>query len=589
MPESIKLIPRTLVCPCMPAPEIDGKINDRKWSAAKKYTDFQRTDGQPSRSKTTLWLGHDNGYLYAAVRCDEKNTAALSRHSTPNNRGDFLQSGDRVAIHFDTAHDHVGVRWFEFGPFDQMENFQGTSIVGYRDGRDTRWHISAHTAAYANYCRSAAHVEEGKYWSVEMAIPFESLGVAPPVRGTVWGVNVLRSTRWPVYQKEAGGSRDENSTLSPCPGYYPVPVAFADLVFDADDALALAELDLGIPHFGENRSFISFTAPREKTPLTVIGRVRSRKSGKIIDPGAAIPLQPHVRGGLAGELAWKPFFSDDTNVLDIEVKRAGDGKVEWRGSYDLGWEAGSLPIYYLHSGESDTPPLNPEPGDPDFPRKKAAFIAGRQPRFRRVNTAQGAPSDFTLESSDGQTRFNLMEAGVADRMARYIHGLYETDADRLMGMMFFMGQSCMMRAHTAYDEGGAARLNPLSMLRFGTGHCGHHSTVMSPFINRMPKGDTGEFHKARTAMIGGHALVIVEYRGDYAVLDAKHCCMFYTLDNTDLATLAEIRREPEIVRRTYPHWIMPALMTFDERYVAAAEPDSFDTDGYSYPSGAPLA
>ena len=65
--------------------------------------------------------------------------------------------------------------------------------------------------------------------------------------------------------------------------------------------------------------------------------------------------------------------------------------------------------------------------------------------------------------------------------------------------------------------------------------------------------------------------------------------MFYSLDNTDLATLAEIRREPEIVRRTYPHWIMPALMTFDERYVAAAEPDSFDTDGYSYPSGAPLA
>ena len=228
----------------------------------------------------------------------------------------------------------------------------------------------------------------------------------------------------------------------------------------------------------------------------------------------------------------------------------------------------------------------PDPADPAFLRKKAAFIAAQQPRFRRVNTTHGAPSDFTLESDDGTVRFNLMAEGVTERMAAYIHELYSTDADRLAGMMFFMAQPCMMRAHTAYDPTATHRLRPLSALRFGSGYCGHMARVMAPVINKMRIGETSEYHKARAFGIGGHAIVIVPYRDDYVLLDSKHCCMFYRLDNTDLATLREIREEPAIARRGYPHW-MPALMTFEESFLHAAEPDGGAEGGFSYPAGGP--
>ena len=188
--------------------------------------------------------------------------------------------------------------------------------------------------------------------------------------------------------------------------------------------------------------------------------------------------------------------------------------------------------------------------------------------------------------SCGSARFNLMEEGVMAQMARYIHGLYDNDADRLAGMLFFMAQPCMMRAHTAYDPNAAGRLDPLSKLRFGTGYCGHMARIMAPVVNKMEIGNTGTFHRARGFGVGGHAVVIVEYRGDYVVLDSKHCCMFYKLDNSDLATLSEIRAEPEIARRGYPHW-MPALMTFDLRYLPAVEPDGPTEGGLSYPPGAP--
>jgi len=592
MPERFTLSPRTFLCPRMRMPVIDGEFSEAKWSGASRSTDFMSRlrDGQPARLKTSLWMGHDDGYLYLAVRCDEKNTQALRRHCTPNNARGGMGMGDRITICFDTSHNHVAFRSFTFGPFDQMEVFEGSYTVGFRDGPDSRWISIQGSLTEKNYCRSAARVEEGAFWSVEIAIPFESLGTKPPSRGMVWGFNLSRYSIWPVSTEGNQDPRSTGDVLSAWPGFrHRSPACYADMVFDDDQALKLSVLDLEVPHYGENRSPIRFSAPRESMPMTVIGRVRSRANGALINPGLETALQSTVDGFLEAEMVWTPFLSDDTNVLDIEVKRASDGKTEWRGSYDLGWETGSLPIYYLHQGESRSVPCDPDPGDPDFLRKKAEFIAGRQPRFRRINTSQGAPSDFTLESSDGLARFNLMEKGVTDAMARYIHTLYENDADRLVGMMFFMGQSCMMRSNSIYDPAATARLNPLSMLRLGSGHCAHHSYVMAPFINRMEMGHTGKYHKARLAMIGGHCLVVVEYRGDYAVLDAKHCCMFYTLDNKDIATLAEIRREPEIVRRAYPHWILPALMTFDEQYVADASPDSFFTDGYSYPSGAPLA
>lgn len=580
LPERFTLTPKTLVCPRLSAPSLESGPEAPEWSAARFFGGFVRGDGCPATEETSLWLGHDDGYFYAAVRCNLSNTDALRRYTGSNN----YRQPEKVMLYLDTTHDHVGLRRFDFGPYGQIEAWEASFTVAYRDGPDARWLHPKYESALRNYCRFATHVEEGRHWWVTLAIPFESLGAPPPSRGAVWGINVHRQSLPPACPE----SGEQDTYLAAWPNH-PAghPVCFADLVFD-DAAPQLRELHLDAPHFGENRNRARFVVPNATTPLVLTSRVRSRRGGESIDPLRESPLQAVEAGVFEGDLVWQAVHFDDTNVLDIEVKRAADDVVEWRGGYDFGWEAGSLPLHYLHLGETADPPPDPDPDDPAFLRKKAEFICGRQPRFRRVNTAQGAPSDFTLQSADDRIQFNLMEAGVTDRMARYLHSLYATDADRLLGMMFFMAQPCMMRAHTAYDPDAAHRLNPLSKLRFGSGYCGHMVRVLTPLVNRMPCKGSGNYHQAHSAMIGGHVMTMVNYRDDYVLLDPKHCCMLYRLDNSDLATLAEIRREPEIVRRAYPHWIMRALMTFNESHVAGQAPDTFDADGYSYPPNAPV-
>ena len=199
---------------------------------------------------------------------------------------------------------------------------------------------------------------------------------------------------------------------------------------------------------------------------------------------------------------------------------------------------------------------------------------------------QGASSDFTLESGDGSVQFNLMDPACVKGMATYVHDCYDNDTDRLLGMMFFAGQTAMMRAHTAYDPDASHRLETLSLLRFGSGYCGHMSRVMAAILNEMEVGDTGRRHRARSFGIGGHALVLVEYRGDYAILDSKHLTLYYRLDNTDLATLKELRAEPEIARRVYPY-CMPALMTFNMDHIAASRPEALNGRGLVCPEGTP--
>jgi hypothetical protein len=590
-PDSISIKPLTLVCPRIKAPEIDGRIREREWNRATKWNKFVREDNSAAASRTTVWIAHDDGYLFLAARCEGKNTADLRRAGSAYMRDMF--SRDRVDILVNPAHDHVGYLRFSVAPFDQTDTGRGSYKMEYRSGKGSRWFHHKEQADFGMYFRYACAVEEGKAWSFEMAIPFESLGIDMPVPGAVLGLNVTRHTRWPVYlgkPTQTGAphpatSPAEVSLLSTIPGYYHVnPLVYADLVFGRD-AVQLLEADFGVPHFGTNNSTFRFKAPA-KSGFELVSSVRSRRNGKPIYPGGKIALKPSGQGTLGGELKWRTRHYDDASVLELAVRKRGSENNLWRATYEFGWEDGSLPLNYLHKGEADGTVANPSAKDNDFLGKKAEFIASRQDRFYRRNTMQGAPSDFTLESADGSTRFNLMDPACLGKMAEYIHGLYDNDADRLLGMMFFMGQPALMRAHTAYDPGASHRLETLSLLRFGSGYCGHMARVMATVLNLMEKGNTGKKHRARCFGIGGHAVALVEYRDDYIILDSKHMTLYYRLDNSDLATVKEMRREPEIGRRAYPFY-MPAMMTFKTDYIAADPLDRLDGNGLILPEGAP--
>lgn len=590
---AINLKPLTLVCPRIDAPSIDGHINEREWSRATRWTSFMRNDGSEEQSRTTVWFGHDDGYLYLAARCEEKNTDALQRTGSAYMRD--LSCRDHMQVLLNPAHDHVGYCRISAGPFEQTETGCGTYTVGDREGSGSRWFHHSEKPDYGMYFRYASSVEDGIAWSFTMAIPFESLGAGKPVPGTVWGLNLMRHTAWPVYQGEPTRTScpypsidsAEWSCLSVVQGKYPPnPLAYADLVFDPA-AVQLLEADLGVPHFGSNSSKFRFKTATS-TPLTLSASVRPRRPGRTIDSCAAIPLALEKPGIMSGTLTWMARPYDDSNVLDLTVRESGSDRTVWHATYDFGWEEGSMPLAYLHLGETDGVPPNPEPKDPEFLIKKSQYIAGRQPRFHRSNTFQGAPSDYTLESDDASIRFNLMDPACLDEMAKYIHNLYDNDTDRLLGMMFFAAQPAVMRAHTAYDPVASHRLETMSLLRFGSGYCGHMARVLAPILNRMEVGNTGVRHQAYCFGIGGHALVFVRHRDSYAIIDSKHATLYYRMDNTDLATVKELRENPEIGRRVYPYY-MPALMTFDVEHLEVRRPDQLNGLGLILPEGAPVS
>ncbi len=588
---AFNLKPLTLLCPRINPPTLDGRISENEWSCATRWTRFVRNDGSDAQSHTTLWLGHDDGYLYIAARCEEKNTEALQRTVTAYGRD--LTCRDHMEVLLNPTHDHIGYCRLAAGPFEQTETGRGTYSVGYRNGSGSQWVRHSETQDYGMYFRYAAFVDDGHSWSFEMAIPFESLDVGKPEPGTVWGVNLMRYTAWPVYQGKLthtscpypSTSKAEVSWLSVMPEQYPLnPLAYADLVFDQASA-QLMEADLGVPRFGTNHSKFRF---KVKTPaaLTLLASVRPRRPGRIIDPARVIPLTDEGSDIVGGNLTWMARPYDDANVLELVVKECITDRTVWQASYDFGWEEGSLPLQYLHLGETDVMPANPEAGDPEFLIKKAQYIAGRQHRFRRRNTTQGAPSDYTLKSYDESVMFNLMDPACLDAMAKYIHDTYDNDTDRLLGMMFFVAQPALMRAHTAFDPIASHRLETLSLLRFGSGYCGHMARVMAVILNRLEVGNSGVCHQAYCFGIGGHALVFVRHRDDYAILDSKHATLYYRLDNTDLATIKELRQEPEIGRRAYPYY-MSALMTFNVEHLAVVPPDQLDGLGLILPEGAP--
>ena len=80
--------------------------------------------GAAALSRTTVWLGHDDGCLYVAARCEERNTAALQRSGSAYQRD--LWYRDHVDVLLNPAHDHVAYCSFSVGPYEQTDAARGS-------------------------------------------------------------------------------------------------------------------------------------------------------------------------------------------------------------------------------------------------------------------------------------------------------------------------------------------------------------------------------------------------------------------------------------------------------------------------------
>lgn len=160
---------------------------------------------------TTGYLQADGECLYLAFRCEEPDME--------NTRADWLWS-EGVEVFLDPLHDHD--TFFHLGVTPD-----GTTGVGGRGPKH-------HAGMEVEFATSRA---EGA-WSVEMAIPFRTLGVTAPSPGDIWGILLCRSRRarfyscppllktygfkvpgkWPhaSFSVNAAGATDSGSTTDLC-------------------------------------------------------------------------------------------------------------------------------------------------------------------------------------------------------------------------------------------------------------------------------------------------------------------------------------------------------------------------------------
>lgn len=163
------------------APDLDGNVfNDPAWQTAPGLTGFCTLGGSYTVAKqSTARMGWTDKALYIAIDCEEPD---IGRIDDKGKDGDALWLDNGIEV-FLQVPGSSGVLQF-------IVNTSGARVMG--EGRDQ---------VAIGAWRAAAMKGEG-VWSLEMAIPFACLGVAPAADGT-WRGAVCRN----IHEFTSGGDR----------------------------------------------------------------------------------------------------------------------------------------------------------------------------------------------------------------------------------------------------------------------------------------------------------------------------------------------------------------------------------------------
>jgi len=163
-----------------PPPEIDGVLDDAIWQGPVTMDSFHQVYpnyGEPATEKTEIWLRRDDHAIYLAARLHDSQPEKINAKQLTRDGG--MQEDDRINLIFDTFNNRREGFFFQtnaLGTRAEATSEQGPIL---RLEWDTIW-----------YC--AAKIDAGG-WTVEMAIPFQSLPLDP--ESDVWGFDVERVLR----------------------------------------------------------------------------------------------------------------------------------------------------------------------------------------------------------------------------------------------------------------------------------------------------------------------------------------------------------------------------------------------------------
>jgi len=211
-------------------PVIDGDLSDACWAAAEPLTDFTRQkDGEHALVDTEVRLCFDEAHLYVAFRCDEPAVDELKANHMEHDSD--IWRDDDVEVFLCPNDDHHTY-------YQLMINSRGALADGRFDGG-----IRQGTREWESDAEIGSAVGDD-FYAVEVAIPFEALGLPGAMEGARWAGNFCR-TRY------AGG---EEITCWSYPGFHQME-GFAGIVF-GDAPVTARPISLGAMTWGESRVLV---------------------------------------------------------------------------------------------------------------------------------------------------------------------------------------------------------------------------------------------------------------------------------------------------------------------------------------------
>lgn len=541
----------------VPTPsELPSLVESKWWDAQSTMGGFVNShDAKPAAVATKLRVVFDETHLFAGFFLEEpemdrthafitkagERRAQLTHPELEEIEGNplpyVIEKDDSVELLLDALHKNR--RYVKL-----FVNLAGVSYAGdveysYTDAQVYPSYV--HNEGWSGSFESEVH-RGADFWCAAFKLAWSDLGLDAPA-GNVIGLNARRNrtvTEWNHHLLAFAPS--ELSALD-----------FDDLWLGTKP-IEVEEIDFGFPTLAENTFSLKLrNASAEalelacRAELTIDSLKKVNSSDIVTDCWEAGESKAvELKYGL-------DWHEPRQQTLEIVVSRQGDEEAFFRTQYSIGYCNGDV-LAEQPYGFSEPQP-DPDPSDPEFVEKKRKHILSRLPKFHRITSNEGGPSDFTLRSACGTYIFNLMSTGVLREIAGMVADLFPDPNNRLVALSLLSHQrafSIHMKPHVALHS----EISCLSALRLNSGHCFSRALVWLGIARELKTGDGEERYgsRAHAVLVQGHVMATIDVGdGERILFDPTFGSFYYRWDNKAFATVREMERDLTIADRALRH------------------------------------
>ncbi len=507
------------------------------------FAGMPATDSEPWRDAMGAF-GVRHGSVSA--KCDETGlqVSVCIRGIDPARFDSRDREVESVNLVIDAAHGHL-----EFCHFQ----------AGLAGARDAWLEESAGIQRLLKYLSTENHREVARIpptsWSCEISeaidgylavftIPWEGLGMDnEEKRMPVMGLNAWVNGRHPHYEQVF--------FVPPRFRIAADPPDFADLYLKPG-TLSVMETDFGTPFWGNNAGSLKLANHGVQDATVEVYCETELSLRRWVHRGRRVVVKVPAGGNVT---ACIPYVTNPEEKMsggqNVRISAFVEG-CEWFQARWLMTYAHPIAIRHRFGSELGVRG-NPRPGDSQYLQRKIDYVCSRIPLFHRRTTRNGAASDFVLEAEDGSVEWNLMKPDALDQMARYIAERFDTDFDRLLGILFLACHPGIKR-HQSAGHRFLAGAGPISVLRASfagfAGNCASSALVFAGLADRLHLG--GKKLGTHPRGLFDHVVTVVNWGEKHILLDADLGNFHLKADGHDFATIEDFRDGAEILSTAGP-------------------------------------